>query len=135
MLYIWPSIVFFSWPVLLPGIAKLSRKKLPRLSVALPVMGLMLLAVHFNTIVHPFTLADNRHYVFYVFRILLRHPVVKYAAVPVYISCAWLVIHALGEVPENEDLKVQHKEKQEANHRETFTTGSIPEEPTRVSFV
>ena len=135
MLYIWPCIVFFSWPVLLPGIARLSRKKLPRLSVAVAVMGLMLLAVHFNTIIHPFTLADNRHYVFYVFRMLLRHPMIKYAAVPVYIACAWLVINALGEVPEKEDLKARHKERQEANQRETSPTLSIPEEPTRVSFV
>jgi alpha-1,2-glucosyltransferase len=73
MLYIWPCIVFFSWPVLLPGIVKLPRKKLPPLSAALAMMELMLLAVHFNTIVHPLTLADNQHYIFYVFRILLRH--------------------------------------------------------------
>jgi hypothetical protein len=68
-------------------------------------MELMLLAVHFNTIIHPFTLADNRHFVFYVFRILLRHPVFKYAVAPVYITCAWLVISVLRDVPENEDLK------------------------------
>jgi hypothetical protein len=38
-------------------------------------------------------------------------------------------------VPENEDLKVRHKEKQEASQRETPPTWSIPEEPTQVSFV
>ena len=42
-----------------------------------------LVAVHFNTIVHPYTLADNRHYVFYVFKILRRYPALKYLAVPV----------------------------------------------------
>jgi hypothetical protein len=59
----------------------------------------MLLATHFNTIIHPFTLADNLHYVFYVFRILLLHPAFKYAAIPVYITFAWLVINALRDVP------------------------------------
>lgn len=30
--------------------------------------GLMLCSVHFFTLVHPFTLADNRHYMFYIWR-------------------------------------------------------------------
>jgi alpha-1,2-glucosyltransferase len=52
--------------------------------------------IHYNTIVHPFTLADNRHYVFYVFQILLRHPAVRYLAAPAYILCANVAIQALG---------------------------------------
>jgi alpha-1,2-glucosyltransferase len=53
--------------------------------------------IHFNTIIHPFTLADNRHYVFYVFRYTIRrHPVVKYQLAPVYIICAYFVIRALA---------------------------------------
>ncbi|KAI0006240.1 glycosyltransferase family 59 protein [Xylariaceae sp. FL0662B] len=49
------------------------------------------LIVRFNTIIHPFTLADNRHYMFYVFRhSILRAWWVRYALVPVYIVCAWL---------------------------------------------
>ncbi|KAJ5780328.1 CAZyme family GT59 [Penicillium paradoxum] len=112
MLYIWPYIAFFSWPLfVLPLINILAPKplpeslnlgfpskqrKYPKLKAALIVMPLMLAVVHFNTIVHPFTLADNRHYVFYVFRILLVHPAVKYAAVPVYFLCGWAVISAFG---------------------------------------
>jgi alpha-1,2-glucosyltransferase len=98
MLYVWPFIVFFSWPLLLPHFFNLRRirDKLPRLSLSIIVMFLMATAVYFNTIVHPFTLADNRHYMFYVFRILLRHPFIKYAAVPVYYLCAWMVLNALG---------------------------------------
>jgi DIE2/ALG10 family len=79
----------------------------------------MLLAIHFNTIIHPFTLADNLHYVFYVFRVLPLHPAFKYAAIPAYITFAWLVINALRDVPENEDLKARHKENREASQRET----------------
>ena len=59
----------------------------------------MLVVIHYNTIVHPFTLADNRHYMFYVFRILLRHPSIKYLAVLVYYNCAWAVLAALGGRP------------------------------------
>ncbi|KAL9601423.1 MAG: hypothetical protein Q9219_002489 [cf. Caloplaca sp. 3 TL-2023] len=114
MLYIWPYFMFFSFPLLYPYILNAiipqrylpsplrtgsTRQKLPRLIVAVPIMGIMLLVVHFNTIVHPFTLADNRHYTFYVFRLLLRHPATKYAVVPIYFLCAWAAITALGGLP------------------------------------
>lgn len=62
----------------------------------LAVLPVMLAVVHFNTVVHPFTLADNRHYVFYAFRILRSHPAVKYAATLVYFYCGWAVISAFG---------------------------------------
>ncbi|CAI7676889.1 unnamed protein product, partial [Penicillium pancosmium] len=114
MLYIWPYFFFFSWPLLVIPLLNLiaptsilpkclnygfpeKQKKLPRLVAALAVLPAMLAVVHFNTIVHPFTLADNRHYVFYVFRLLLGvHPAVKYGAVLVYFFCGWAVISAFG---------------------------------------
>ncbi|KAJ6012033.1 hypothetical protein N7522_002388 [Penicillium canescens] len=114
MLYIWPYFAFFSWPLfVIPLINILTPKKsipesldlgwpakqrkLPSLKSVLAVVPLMLAVVHFNTIVHPFTLADNRHYVFYVFRLLLGiHPAVKYAAVLVYFLSGWAVISAFG---------------------------------------
>jgi alpha-1,2-glucosyltransferase len=99
MLYIWPCMVFFSWPVLLPTAARMSWSRLPRLVVATPVTLVMTAVVHFNTIIHPFTLADNRHFVFYMFRILLRHPLIKYAVVPIYFVSAWLVIKTLQHMP------------------------------------
>lgn len=73
-----------------------AQYRLPSLIVSIPIMTAMLLVVHYNTIVHPFTLADNRHYMFYVFRILLRHWPIKYLAVPIYYICAWAVITAFG---------------------------------------
>ncbi|KAL4917278.1 phospholipase D/nuclease [Aspergillus aurantiobrunneus] len=117
MLYIWPYFLFFSWPLLLAPLANIilpqfmlpkflnqgfspSRRQLPKLLTALIVLPIMLAVVHFNTIVHPFTLADNRHYVFYVFRILLRsHPYTRYAATVVYFLSAWIVISAMGYSP------------------------------------
>lgn len=111
MLYIWPYFVFFSFPVLLPWLLNLcvpprylprrvlehaSKDRLPSLATSVATMSVMLAIVHYNTIVHPFTLADNRHYTFYVFRILLRHQAIKYAAVPIYFACAWTTITAFG---------------------------------------
>ncbi|KAL2834438.1 phospholipase D/nuclease [Aspergillus cavernicola] len=117
MLYIWPYFLFFSWPLLLAPMANIllpkfmlpkfvnqgfsaSRRRLPKLLTVLTVLPIMLAVVHFNTIVHPFTLADNRHYVFYVFRILLgSHPYTRYAASVVYFFGAWMVISAMGFSP------------------------------------
>lgn len=113
MLYIWPYFVFFSWPLLLIGIANTvvpsrylprffdyrfsNTKRLPGILTALGVVPLMLVAIHFNTVVHPFTLADNRHYVFYVFRLLTRtHPAIKYTVAPIYFLYGWAVFTALG---------------------------------------
>ena len=116
MLYLWPYMVFFSAPVVLPMLLRPVAPALPKQArglvegylsgsaawsgpgvvVAVLFNAFALAAVHFNTIVHPYTLADNRHYVFYVFRIILRHPYIKYAAVPVYYVCAWLVVQSLG---------------------------------------
>ena len=111
MLYIWPYFVFFSFPMLYPWLLNIgipqrflpreirrhsARYQLPSLIVSVSIMAVMLAVVHYNTIVHPFSLADNRHYMFYVFRILLRHWSIRYLAVPVYFICAWTTITALG---------------------------------------
>ncbi|KAL9011190.1 MAG: hypothetical protein Q9180_009218, partial [Flavoplaca navasiana] len=106
--------MFFSFPILYPYFLSATipqqyipspfrtgstRRQLPRLIVALPIMAIMLVVVHFNTNGHPFTLADNRHYTFYVFRILLRQPANKYLAVPIYFYSAWAAITAFGGLP------------------------------------
>ncbi|PYI08170.1 phospholipase D/nuclease [Aspergillus sclerotiicarbonarius CBS 121057] len=167
MLYIWPYFVFFSWPLLLSPVVNLvlpksllpkfldfgfpkKQKGLPKLLTALVVLPVMLAVVHFNTIVHPFTLADNRHYVFYVFRILLRtHPAVKYAAVVVYFLCAWMVLSAFGfstvaavpqlmrvpqpqpvpvpqEVQKPDQKKVERRKTKKANPKPEPKPGPIP---------
>ena len=128
--------MFFSWPVLIPTVANLSSAKLPRISVAVLAIGLMLAVVHLNTIVHPFTLADNRHYVFYVFRLLLRHPIVKYAVVPVYFVCAWLVLASLGQVLGNPDSATDNRAKRSWKQMGKSPKDlPMPYEPVRTSFV
>jgi alpha-1,2-glucosyltransferase len=137
MLYIWPYIVFFSWPIILPHLLTILsgdlasiRNQLPRPIIALPSLALMAAAVRFNTMIHPFTLADNRHYVFYVFRILLRHPLIKYTAVPVYLISAWAAITALG----NSSFSVPSDSKEKAGGAADSTVEEKTD-PVRVSFV
>ena len=126
MLYIWPYITFFSWPLIyphlialpfllavqLPNIATLdsmlafrARKKTPRFWQLMVSTAVACTIVYFNTIVHPFTLADNRHYTFYVFRLLTRPWWVKYAVTPIYVLCGWACIQALGARASDVDEK------------------------------
>lgn len=49
---------------------------------------------HF-TIVHPFLLADNRHYTFYIYRKILSRSYADVVVVPVYHFSTWLVAHFL----------------------------------------
>lgn len=153
MLYIWPYFMFFSFPLLYPymlnGIVPLRfvprflhsrsiKHQFPRLVILVPITAAMLIIVHYNTIVHPFTLADNRHYMFYVFRLLLRHPLIKYASVSVYVLCAWATVTALGGLPNGQKSSRPAPTRIEIRHNLQF---KLPPPPTklapgnRVSFV
>lgn len=104
MIYIWPYFAFFSWPLLYPqyhlALAQpIFPVRITKGKISATTMAVMLVVIRYNTIVHPFTLADNRHYMFYVFRILLRHPSIKYLAVLIYIDCAWDTLSALSWLP------------------------------------
>lgn len=121
LLYISAFIAFFSAPLLIPSIISFLQ---PVLSVLIPslrpkssstststptwktlltgtfILGSLfaaLMIIHFNTLIHPFTLADNRHYVFYVFRYtILFHPLIKYLLAPVYLLCIYLSYRTLS---------------------------------------
>ncbi|CAK8579678.1 unnamed protein product [Lathyrus sativus] len=58
-----------------------------------------ILSVHFFSVAHPYLLADNRHYPFYLWRkIIMAHWSIRYLLVPVYMY-SWLsIIHMLGKV-------------------------------------
>ncbi len=106
MLYIWPFITFFSFPIILPPllyslkntVSLLSLPSFPRLRqkfvlatgyISISLISTLII-IRYNTIIHPFTLADNRHYMFYVFRYtILRHPLIRYLLAPIYLICAW----------------------------------------------
>jgi len=75
------------------------RKYQPSLDWIACSLAITICIVHYNTIIHPFTLADNRHYVFYAFRYtILRHPLIRYMLAPVYLFCGWLVFRGLAGV-------------------------------------
>lgn len=143
MLYIWPYILFFSIPILYPYLLNtfIPQTYIPpplrsptikqytsRPIILLPLLATTLAIIHYNTIVHPFTLADNRHYTFYVFRILLRHPLIKYLAAPIYLLCAYAAILALAHQPPPDptttSTAIQQQHKTQPWHQRR------PQEPT-----
>ena len=122
MLYIWPFFAFFSLPLLLPHALKpvisvytayhtkhtanapgqeTWIKTVSSVMFLLASVALFLAIVKYNTIIHPFTLADNRHYMFYVFRYTIRRARwVAFALVVPYTACRGLVWSALSGSPE-----------------------------------
>ncbi|KAG5983121.1 hypothetical protein E4U55_000765 [Claviceps digitariae] len=57
--------------------------------------------VKFNTIVHPFTLADNRHYMFYIFRYTIRQGnLVRFLLIIPYTLTRWMVWGTLAGCPD-----------------------------------
>jgi alpha-1,2-glucosyltransferase len=54
-------------------------------------------AVSRGTLAHPFLLADNRHYTFYLYRrVLNRTPWARYAFVPLYLYSGWALYRRLA---------------------------------------
>jgi alpha-1,2-glucosyltransferase len=99
LLYFFAFTIFFSWPTLLSLLSapRTLISRLPRPATLAFFAILACLAIHFNTIIHPFLLADNRHYTFYTVRLLLfSHPLTRCLAIPVYLVCGFLTIAALG---------------------------------------
>ncbi|KAL9931944.1 hypothetical protein V8E36_009259 [Tilletia maclaganii] len=68
-----------------------------QLLVSSATMVVALWAVHFYSIEHPFLLADNRHYAFYIWRRIVKaHPLARYALTPVYLLSMRLSWDALA---------------------------------------
>ena len=118
--------MFFSFPILYPYLLNAivpqgvlptalrsgsTRRRIPRFAIIIFVLAAMIVTIYYNTITHPFTLADNRHYMFYIFRsFILRYSFIKYLNALVYLPCAWNAIIALGGFPEMPPLKTDQKE-------------------------
>lgn len=56
----------------------------------------MMIVVRYNTIVHPYLLADNRHYVFYIWNRFYGRSIVRYLLIPVYIFGLYVICKSLN---------------------------------------
>ena len=96
LLYFAGFAVAMTLPAHLPSILlPLVRWRL--LVAAVLLIPAMLLTIHKFTIAHPYLVADNRHYTFYLWKnILNRHPLVRYSLAPVYALCCLSLANKLG---------------------------------------
>lgn len=93
IIFLAPKQYVRQWPV----VHSISQKVM-RSFLTIIIIVAMGLTVHYNTYLHPYLLADNRHYPFYLFRrTIMVHPAVKYASVPVYYLCGWCILHTLQQ--------------------------------------
>ena len=78
-------IAIFCWPLLIKSVSEL--RVVPFLIVSL----LCFVSVRYGTIVHPYLVADNRHWTNFIWRRALKHEFVRYALVPIH-SISLLII-------------------------------------------
>ncbi|CAM0903928.1 unnamed protein product [Alopecurus aequalis] len=75
-----------------------AKKKSCSSLAMLVALGLSFVAVHFFSIAHPYLLADNRHYTFYIWRKVIQvHRMMKYILIPLYMYSWFSVINSLGK--------------------------------------
>ncbi|CAG0883110.1 unnamed protein product [Cyprideis torosa] len=87
LLYFAAVYLLFHFPSALVAVFPRRIKTRTFLSYTFVLTVLAFLAIHYNTLVHPYLLADNRHISFYVWnKFFLKYPdVAPYAVVPVYL--------------------------------------------------
>jgi len=93
--YLFAFTLFFGWPAVVSSLRGPWLYHHGILAVVLLLAGF--LAVHFGTMEHPFLLADNRHYTFYVWRRIVKaHDAMPYVLVLVYAFSAMLWMRTLA---------------------------------------
>lgn len=98
LLYFSAFTLIFSFPHLFcrnlvsRSIQNARKHSLLTVLVAIGLFGIIAI----NTRAHPYLLADNRHYPFYVWRKFFgRHPVAKFLPIPLYMYAGTVIFHSL----------------------------------------
>lgn len=119
LFYLFGLVVAFGAPHWINSARPFLSSCLERWYVVLGACAVMGFVIRYNTLVHPYLLADNRHYVFYAWkRIFEYHALGRYVVMPVYVfgayvtyktlvksrsflfTCALLVCCAAGLIPQ-----------------------------------
>ncbi|XP_072943180.1 dol-P-Glc:Glc(2)Man(9)GlcNAc(2)-PP-Dol alpha-1,2-glucosyltransferase [Epargyreus clarus] len=87
---------FFGLPFVLARFKSTMKFMLQNKLVALELAVTSAICVHFNTVAHPYLLADNRHYTFYIWnRWFGRYPAAPYLTIPVYVFLTFSLLDTL----------------------------------------
>ncbi|KAK0091929.1 hypothetical protein PV326_002500 [Microctonus aethiopoides] len=89
----------FSWPYMVPYWREFFQWIRKHWIIFNVLLVLMTIIVHNNTLVHPYLLADNRHYVFYVWSKLMgRYYTAKYFLIPIYAFTIYCLVSSIREM-------------------------------------
>lgn len=92
VLYFSGFTLFFMQPIALPYALTFHHTLRRRLLSVAVVIFVMVLIIRFNTVAHPYLLADNRHYTFYLWRrIITREWWTPYFIIPAYMLGCFLI--------------------------------------------
>ncbi|XP_078678055.1 dol-P-Glc:Glc(2)Man(9)GlcNAc(2)-PP-Dol alpha-1,2-glucosyltransferase-like [Branchiostoma floridae x Branchiostoma belcheri] len=100
LFYFFSFSFVFSFPhvLSLSQVSQFLKYDKKKMALLLFLLVLSYVLVDRFTYVHPYLLADNRHYTFYVWqRVFQRHPLAKYVVLPGYVYCGWSMFHQLGK--------------------------------------
>lgn len=102
--YCFTFITFFTWPVWLTRRTIENYVRfvfLKNYGLNLIVNGGFMIGIKYIidnfTIIHPFLLADNRHFTFYIFKKLISHRYSQIFAIPLYHFSTWIIITTLNK--------------------------------------
>lgn len=96
MFYFSLFVIVFAPSVVLTHLSATIKCLLNRWYLAIITAGLAAGIVYANTLVHPYLLADNRHYTFYLWnKFYGKYGLARYVIIPVYIFGAALIGQAM----------------------------------------
>ncbi|CAK9799304.1 Putative Dol-P-Glc:Glc(2)Man(9)GlcNAc(2)-PP-Dol alpha-1,2-glucosyltransferase [Anthophora quadrimaculata] len=96
LLYFSVFLFCFSWPYMIVNWKDYIKFVRKHWIFTGSILGLLTVIVHFNTLVHPYVLADNRHYVFYFWnKFMGKYRLFKYLLVPLYSFTLYTMLHGI----------------------------------------
>lgn len=96
LLYFCLFTTFFSSPFFIINIKAFLIFVFSHKKAVLALIILSTVIVHFNTLVHPYLLADNRHYTFYIWkRLYEKYDLFRYLVIPAYLYGAFSIYRSL----------------------------------------
>ncbi|KAL7306353.1 hypothetical protein TKK_0001778 [Trichogramma kaykai] len=99
LLYFSVFVFIFAWPYILPHFRNFVQFLYKHILLSSILLGSITLIVHFNTLVHPYILADNRHYSFYIWKNFMnRDPAYKFIPVPFYALFIYSIVKTLSSM-------------------------------------
>jgi len=98
-LYYFGLVTLFAAPHWLSQIQPFLKACFKRPIVVGLTVLITVLIIRYNTIVHPYLLADNRHYTFYIWkRVYEYHPLGRYLVVPFYLFGAYVTYNTMTKM-------------------------------------